>query len=57
MRGHVCVCVCRELNKAYCAIIESVHPTPSGRSMAVATGNWGCGAFDMTDDSCAGGHT
>ena len=36
----------RELNKAYCGYMTSdLHPTPSGQSMAVATGNWGCGAF------------
>ena len=36
----------RELNKAYCGYMTSdLYPTPSGQSMAVATGNWGCGAF------------
>jgi hypothetical protein len=36
----------RELNKAYCGYMTSdLHPTPSGQNMAVATGNWGCGAF------------
>ncbi len=34
----------RELNKAFCGFMTS-DPTPSGRGMAVATGNWGCGAF------------
>ena len=34
----------RELNKAYCGFMGG-DPTPCGRSMAVATGKWGCGAF------------
>ena len=34
----------RELNKAYCSFTSS-GSTPCGRPMAVATGNWGCGAF------------
>ena len=34
----------REVNKAYCSFMTS-DPTPSGRPTAVATGNWGCGAF------------
>ena len=34
----------RELDKAYCAF-QSSDSTPSGQNMAVATGNWGCGAF------------
>lgn len=34
----------RELNKAYCGFMGG-DPTPCGRGMAVATGNWGCGAF------------
>ena len=37
----------RELNKAFCAFSTSdQHATPPcGRHCAVATGNWGCGAF------------
>ena len=34
----------RELDKAYCSFSSSVN-TPCGRLGAVATGNWGCGAF------------
>ncbi len=34
----------RELNKAYSGFV-SQHSTPSGKVGAVATGNWGCGAF------------
>ena len=34
----------RELNKAYCGFWSS-DSTPCGRSAAIATGNWGCGAF------------
>ena len=34
----------RELNKAYCGFYSS-ETTPCGRLAAVATGNWGCGAF------------
>lgn len=34
----------RELNKAYCGFTNSKKAS-SGHSMAVATGNWGCGAF------------
>ena len=44
----MCVCfagvMCRELNKAYCGF-RTTETTPCGRGMAVATGNWGCGAF------------
>ena len=36
--------MCRELNKAYCGFM-SQHTTHSGNLAAVATGNWGCGAF------------
>lgn len=36
--------MCRELNKAYCGF-RTTETTPCGRGMAVATGNWGCGAF------------
>lgn len=34
----------RELNKAYCGFV-STCTTTSGHQCAVATGNWGCGAF------------
>lgn len=34
----------REVNKAYCGFLCS-DPGPSGAFPAVATGNWGCGAF------------
>jgi poly(ADP-ribose) glycohydrolase len=34
----------RELNKAYCGFL-STQPGVSGSFPAVATGNWGCGAF------------
>ena len=34
----------REANKAYCGFLCS-EPGPSGAFPAVATGNWGCGAF------------
>ena len=34
----------RELNKAYCGF-RSNDSTPCGHGTAVATGNWGCGAF------------
>ena len=34
----------RELNKAYCGFMNS-ETSSSGHTMAVATGNWGCGAF------------
>ena len=34
----------RELNKAYCGFFTK-SPAPSGHFSAVATGNWGCGAF------------
>ncbi|XP_067879097.1 poly(ADP-ribose) glycohydrolase-like isoform X2 [Heterodontus francisci] len=33
----------RELNKAYCGF--SCHVIPAWRHSAVATGNWGCGAY------------
>ena len=36
--------MCRELNKAYTGFM-SQDTTPSGNLAAVATGNWGCGAF------------
>ncbi len=36
--------MCRELNKAYCGFMAH-HTTNSGNLAAVATGNWGCGAF------------
>ena len=35
----------RELVKAYSGFSGETGSTPSGRMMAVATGNWGCGAF------------
>ena len=35
----------RELNKAYCGFHCCDPPGPSGAFPAVATGNWGCGAF------------
>ena len=35
----------RELNKAYCGFMGEGTSTPCGQLMAVATGNWGCGAF------------
>lgn len=35
----------REVNKAYCGFHCSDPPGPSGAFPAVATGNWGCGAF------------
>ena len=36
----------QKLNKAFHGYMTSdLHPTPSGQRMAVATGNWGCGAF------------
>ena len=35
----------RELNKAYTGF-KSTDRSPSGQNMAVATGNWGCGAFE-----------
>ena len=34
----------REVNKAYCAFLSPATVAPSERA-AVATGNWGCGAF------------
>ena len=34
----------REVNKAYCSFSSS-GSTPCGHPMAIATGNWGCGAF------------
>lgn len=34
----------RDLNKAFCGF-QSSSPTSCGRPAAVATGNWGCGAF------------
>ena len=34
----------REANKAYCGFMSS-DVTPCGQLAAVATGNWGCGAF------------
>lgn len=34
----------RELNKAYCGF-QTSDSTHCGHNMAVATGNWGCGAF------------
>ena len=34
----------REANKTYCGFMSSAT-TPCGHPMAVATGNWGCGAF------------
>lgn len=34
----------REINKAYCSFMTT-SSTPSGHPTAVATGNWGCGAF------------
>ena len=35
----------RELNKAYCGFSSGHVTSPSGKNMAIATGNWGCGAF------------
>ena len=35
----------RELNKAYAGFMDTGYATPSKRLAAVATGNWGCGAF------------
>lgn len=34
----------REVNKAYCGFMPSSDQL-SKKHMAVATGNWGCGAF------------
>ena len=36
--------MCRELNKAYCGFMSD-ECTHCGQLSAVATGNWGCGAF------------
>ena len=36
----------RKLNKASCGYMSSdLHPMPNRQRMAVATGNWGYGAF------------
>ena len=36
----------REVNKAYCGFMtDSNYVVTSGKHSAVATGNWGCGAF------------
>lgn len=35
----------RELNKGYAGFMSDGYSTPCKRLMAVATGNWGCGAF------------
>ncbi|KAI8607887.1 hypothetical protein BC830DRAFT_1174897 [Chytriomyces sp. MP71] len=38
-------CIMRELNKAYCGFLVS-HQSPFESPAPIATGNWGCGAFN-----------
>ncbi|GAB6028370.1 hypothetical protein CHUAL_002538 [Chamberlinius hualienensis] len=42
MEQHKLSCILREVNKAYCGFCCN---TPKNHLEAVATGNWGCGAF------------